>query len=270
MNVAIQGQTGSYHHQAVSEYFSKDTNCLFYDTFQAVFDSLQDKTATHALIASENSLYGSINRVYDLLFESDAHIIGEQYLQIHHQLIGVEDIDISQLTDVYSHPVALEQCRNFIANNLAHAKIHAHTDTAGALAEVIENHATTSAAIAGTHAWEIYGGHIIASHIETNSENYTRFIVLSLDTATEHKANKTSITLSMPTDQQSGSLYQALGFFADNNINLTKLESRPIVGRAWHYLFYIDLEGSSTDETLQAAFNQLDYHGYSTRILGSY
>jgi len=270
MIVAIQGQPGSYHHQAANEYFSDGVDCLNLDSFEQVFQALDSGEADQALIASENSLHGSINRVYDLLLEHDVHIVGEHYLQIHHQLITAEPAELADISDVYSHPVAIEQCRRYLTDSLAHAKIHAHVDTAGALQDVLADNTPGKAAIAGNFALEIHGGNVVASNIETNSENYTRFVVLSSQPTTHYDIGKTSIILSMPTDQQSGSLYQALGRFADANINLTKLESRPIIGRAWHYLFYIDLETTPDNQALSATLAQLQSLGYTIRNLGSY
>lgn len=275
MKIALQGLRGSYHHQAAIEHFGEGITLLSKRGFRGVFESLSTKESDYAIVASENSLYGSINEVYDLMLEHDLHIVGERYLRIEHALIGTEDSTLEETSDVYSQDVALAQCDAFLRNQLPGAKRHMHFDTAGAVADVIEWGDPQKAAIAGEFAAKEYGGSVLQKNIETNHQNYTRFVVLSQDQVLSGNETKTSIILHTAdnngnNDQKPGSLYAALGIFSDNNINLTKLESRPVIGKAWNYIFYIDFEGGLTDAITQKSLKQLQDLGCGVRTLGSY
>ena len=225
----------------ISQFFAKNITLLSCDTFIAVFDALASNQAEYAVIATENSLYGTINEVYDLLKYRNFWICGEIYLRIEHCLIGLPGSSINEIQEVYSHPVALAQCRNFLENTLKNAEIFEHHDTAKSVEEVKYWNQKHKAAVASKEAAELHGMQIIQYNVEDNHQNYTRFFILQQKRFDVHKANKTSLILQTPEDAKPGALYRALKVFAKNNINLTMLHSRPVIGKAWHYMFYIDV-----------------------------
>lgn len=267
--IAIQGEAVSFHDIVASKFFN-GSDRIYCDTFYEVFESLNKGEADYALVAIENSLYGSINEVYDLLKKNKVSIVGEAYLRIEQCLIGFPDTDLSEVTDVFSHPVALAQCEEFLDTYLPHVNRSEQPDTAGSVKFIKEQGNKAFVAIAGREAAKHYGMTILQESVETNKENYTRFVVLSKnsDETLGGKASKTSLIVT--TGHKPGALYHALGAFADQDINLTKLQSRPIIGKAWHYMFYIDLEVSAEDEKFKKAIDQLNQQGCQITVLGSY
>jgi len=273
MKVAIQGVQGSFHDLAAQHYFGEYTP-VCRDTFHEVFTDVSSGEADFGLVAIENSLYGSINQVYDLLLEhDDIWINGEIYLRINHCLIGLPDANIGSLQEVYSHPVALAQCEEFLDRELAAAEQHSHHDTAASVEDIKRWNDPTKAAIASEKAARLSGLKILKQNIETHHQNYTRFIVLSKNRDVSEAAGKTSFVLTSlknDTDLRAGSLYRALGCFAKHGINLSKIESRPVIGRAWHYIFYMDFDAGLNSELAQQALDELKSLGAEVRILGSY
>ena len=269
MIIAIQGGPASFHDSAATHYFGTGHQRLFCDSFAQLFDTIQNETATVALCAIENSLYGSIPDVYDLLQRHrQIRIIGETYLRIEQCLIGVPGAELAAITEVHSHPVALAQCQDYLDAHLPDAKrVEAH-DTADSVKMVRQQADIHVAAIAGAQAAELYDLPILARSIETNKQNYTRFMVLSKQPAATHATNKTSLIIT--TTHQPGALQSALQAFADHGINLTKLQSRPIVGKAWHYLFYVDVEAGIRSQNFQQALALLERQNCRVDILGSY
>lgn len=267
--IAIQGEAASFHDIAASKFFNGSTR-IYCDSFHETFKSLIDGEADYALIAIENSLYGSINEVYDLLRKQKVNIIGETYLRIEQCLIGFPDTDLSSVTDVFSHPVALAQCDEFLDNYLPHVSRNEQPDTAGSVEFVKEQNNKSFVAIAGREAAKHYGMTVLRESIETNKENYTRFVAISKDSSEpiSGKANKTSMIIT--TGHKSGALHHALGAFVKQNINLTKLQSRPIIGKAWHYMFYVDVEASANEDRLDKAIDELTQQDCKVTILGSY
>jgi prephenate dehydratase len=267
--IAIQGEAASFHDIAASKFFNGSTR-IYCDTFYDTFKSLVDGEADYALIAIENSLYGSINEVYDLLRKQEVNIIGETYLRIEQCLIGLPDTDLSAVTDVFSHPVALAQCDEFLDTYLPHVNRNEHSDTAGSVEFIKDQNNKSFVAIAGREAAKHYGMSVLRNSIETNKENYTRFMVISKNSTEpiRGKANKTSMILT--TSDEPGALYDALGTFAKRNINLSKLQSRPIIGKAWHYMFYIDAKAPAGGEDLKQTIKELKAQGCDVNILGSY
>ena len=266
--IAIQGAEASYHDIAAGRLFPAITPRLFCESFSDIFEALGDDTTDYGLCAVENSLYGSINEVYDLLFTHKPYIVGEVYLRIKHCLIGLPGADVSRLAKVYSHPIALAQCTAYLDTTLRHAEREEYYDTAGSVCLIKESGNPAFAAIASEQAAELYGLPILARSIETNKQNFTRFIALSKAKATGDKLNKTSLILT--TDHQPGALYEALGAFARHSLNLTKLQSRPIIGKAWHFMFYIDVEENADAPRLHEALQELAAQGCKVTVLGSY
>lgn len=267
MKIAIQGQPASFHDQAAHQLFAEPIELICCETFSDTFEALTNGHADVAVVAIENSLYGTINPVYDLLLQHRPWISGETYVRIHQCLVGLPGAQLHEITEVYSHTAALAQCEQFLTHQLAHAKRFEHADTAGAAADVATWGDPTKAAIASAAAAERYGLSIIAPDIETHHHNYTRFIVLQRTGQTAHETNKTSIVLR--TAHQSGALYRALGVLNANNYNMTLLTSRPIVGHHQKYMFYMDFEAGLDTQT-QQVLDQLRGQGCDVTILGSY
>ena len=240
--ISIQGEPGSYHDIAKKRYFSTKDKALNRRTFKQVFEDLAQNQADFAIVAIENTLYGSINEVYDALIKYNFWICGEIYLRIEHCLLAIEKIELNEIKEVYSHPVALAQCEDFLDNELSHAEKVEYFDTAGAAGDLKKWNDKSKAAIASMQAAEIHDLEIIQTGTETNKRNFTRFIVLRGEKpkSIDDNVDKTSLVLN--TAHTPGALYNALGAFANRKINLSKLVSRPIVGRAWQYMFYIDIE----------------------------
>jgi prephenate dehydratase len=264
--VAIQGQIGSFHHTVTNRWFP-DYDLVCQDTFHGVFEALKAKQADQAVVAIENSLYGSIADVYDLLLKYKYPIVGELVEHIHLQLMAKDGVKLSDITEVYSHPVALNQCREWLEEHLPDVEIIEHHDTAGAVAYVSELDSPFTAAIAGTQASELYKIPILERDIEDEKTNLTRFVVLDPTAPGEIPgANKASLVIT--TTHHAGALYEALGVFAQHAVNLTKLQSRPIRGKKFQYQFFIDAECDAT--TLHKIQNDLSDLGCTVHTLGHY
>jgi prephenate dehydratase len=267
--VAIQGDQASFHDIAASQFFGGQSGRVFCDTFTDTIQAIVDKRADYALCAIENSLYGSINEVYDLILANKLYIFGEVYLRIEQCLIGLPEAQLSDISEIYSHPVALAQCEEYLDNTLPQAERLEYHDTAAAVEKISQLLNPQFAAIASRQAAKLYGMQILAESIETNKANYTRFIALSTSQPdTPVQPNKTSIVLR--TTHTPGALYNALGCFAKRGINLSKIQSRPIIGKAWHYMFYADVSAGAQDENYQQAIQELQAQDCKVIVLGSY
>lgn len=264
LRVAIQGQKGSFHDEVAQHYYP-DSTIIPCDTFHDVFSAMDAGEADVAIVAIENSLYGSIADVYDLLLARNYKISGEHVLHIHQQLITAPRTKLGDITEVYSHPVALNQCREWLEKNLPDAEIIEHHDTAGAVAYVKELDSPYTAAIAGTRAAELYEMEILESDIEDEKTNLTRFVILD---PTNQPANANKASLVLTTTHHSGALYEALGVFARQDANLTKLQSRPIRGEQFTYQFFIDCEIDT--QRLTVIQSELEKLGCDVTLLGHY
>lgn len=276
MKVSIQGLPGSYHDSAARYYFGKKYKPVCRNTFHEVFLDVLQGHSDFALVSIENSLFGSINQSYDLLLaHKNLWICGEIYLKVEHCLLGLKNARLRDLREIYSHPVALAQCEDFLDEELPFAERFAHQDTAGSALEVKQWGDPSRAAIASAEAAKEYKLAVLEHGIETHHENYTRFIVLTTNKTVPQDAGKTSLVLKQlgrqdDSDLKPGSLYQTLRCFAERSINITKIESRPIIGKAWHYIFYMDFELGLQDNAACDALNCLEELGAEARVLGSY
>ena len=265
MKVAFQGEAGAYSEQAVFNYFgSVETQPC--ESFDAVFEAAMSGVCESALIPIENSLAGSIHQNYDLLLRHDLHIVGEYSLRVRHCLIALPGVQIADIQRAISHPQALGQC----AGNLRSHHIKAETvyDTAGSVKMLKESGARDTAAIASRRAAELYGMQILEEGIEDNPENYTRFLAIQHEPVEPTGESKTSIVFTLKN--QPGALFKALSVFALRDIDLTKIESRPLAGRPWEYLFYIDFIGAIQDVATKKALEHLNEYALMLRVLGSY
>ncbi len=266
--IAIQGQAASFHAIAAERYFGDWVSLRTCETFAETFQALASGEVDYAVAAIENSLFGSINEVYDLLIKHRFWISGEVYLRVEQCLIGLPDAELKHIQEVHSHPVALAQCEAYLDRVLPQAQRFEHHDTAGSVADIKKWGDASKAAIASRTAAKLHGMKILATEIETNKQNYTRFVVLSPKEQRSKQANKTSLILR--TDHKAGALYHALGAFANQGINLEKLQSRPIIGEAWHYMFYIDIDAGLQEKSVITALKELKKQKCKVTVLGSY
>jgi prephenate dehydratase len=265
--IAFQGERGAFSEEAAIKLLGEDIRLVPRPTFEALYSSLQDGLADYILAPIENSLAGSVHRSYDLLISSGLHIQAEVVIPIVHNLIGLPGAEFERITQVSSHPVALAQCERFFANHPAIKRVTAD-DTAGSVLEVLRAGDPTKAAIASRRAAAVYGGVILREHLEDHPENYTRFLLLAPSAEVPEDADKLSLVLHLT--HKPGSLCRVLDAFARRNLNLLKIESRPIPGTPWSYLFYLDLQASLKDPNTLAAIEEIANYTDSAKILGCY
>ena len=242
--IAIQGIRGSFHDIAAHQYFSNDeVDLICCDTFVQIFQEMRDDYSRLGLMAIENTIAGSLLHNYDLLRESGMTIVGEHKLHIEHSIMCLPEDDWDTLTEVNSHPVALMQCRAFLDKH-PNMKVVEVGDTAGAAEEISRKHLRGHAAICHAGAAPLYGLKVLEQGIEDNKHNFTRFLMMSDPWSADklrdlHHTTKSSIVFALPHEE--GSLSQVLSIFSFYKINLTKIQSLPIIGREWEYLFYVDV-----------------------------
>lgn len=273
MKVAFQGEPGAYSEQAVFNYYG-DVETLPCESFDVMFDSVVSGKSDLALAPIENSLAGSIHQNYDLLLQHDLHIVGEYLLRVHHCLIGFPGVKKEDIKKAISHPQALGQCAAYLRN--LGIKPETVYDTAGSVKLLKASGDRATAAIASRRAAELYEMEIIEEGIEDNAENYTRFLAIGRESVvpevlSESKGegeSKTSIVFTLKN--QPGALFKAMSVFALRDIDLSKIESRPLQGKPWEYLFYIDFTGSTDHETSKRALEHLGEYALTLRVLGSY
>ena len=242
--IAIQGIHGSFHDIASHQYFGgEEIELICCDTFEQVFETVKKDPELLALVAIENTIAGSLLHNYELLRDSNLTIVGEHKLHIEHSLLVMPDEDESDITEVNSHPVALMQCRSFLAGHPGWKVVEVE-DTAGAAANISSQQLSHHAAICSKYAAPIYNMKVLYEGIEDNKHNYTRFLVLADPYNADRlrrkeQSDKSSIVFAVP--HESGSLSQVLSILSFYHINLTKIQSLPIIGHEWEYLFYVDL-----------------------------
>lgn len=263
MRIAIQGEQASFHHEAARQWFGDAVNIVPCDSFSEVFGSLNRHETDAGLIAIENTLTGGINPVYDLLEAHGYPIVGEVHLPIHQQLIGTLGHEI---THIYSHPVALAQCEDYLDSHYPDIERIEHHDTAGAVEFIKQSANPSYAAIASVEAAKLHNMAIIAENIEDNPANFTRFLVIQPNGKVPKDADRTSLVIT--TNHTPGALAKVLTVLADMGINLSKLQSRPIIGEPWKYRFYLvlDTAGRQLHEALKAIEPLTD----TVTILGQY
>jgi prephenate dehydratase len=264
--VSFQGEHGAYSEQAATMFFERSVGTKPCRTLKQVFQSVEEKSVDYGIVPAENSLEGSVNQTYDLLLETSLRICGEVKVRVIHCLLAIPGTKIENLRVVYSHPQALAQCAGFL-EKLDVETIPAY-DTAGSAKMLIEKQLLKAGAIASERAAELYGLEVLRKGIEDFSENFTRFFVLARTDALPTGKDKTSIVFA--TRHTPGSLCNALGQLALRQINLTKIESRPIRGTPWEYNFFVDFEGHQKDPMISEAINALKNSTTVLRILGSY
>ena len=269
-SVAFQGEVGAYSELAVLEYFGQDISAIPCHTFEEVFVAVSQEDNRRGLIPIENSLAGSIHHNYDLMLHYSLHIVGEHYLRVSHCLLALPGVKLEDIRYVRSHPQALSQCEANLKR--LGVELVAEADTAGSARMVRERNEPHTAALASRRAAQVNNLQILAENMEDNPANFTRFLILA---SQPHQVSdpqsgdyKTSVVFSLKN--HPGSLFKALSVFALRDIDLTKIESRPIQGKPWEYLFYIDFAGHVNQTTCGRALEHLQELAPFIRILGSY
>ncbi len=261
------GEMGTFSHRACTQYFGDKVTPVAISSFKDIFEAIKNGENDFGVIPLENSLAGSIHENYDLLMEYDFKIIGEITLRIMHHLVGHPGAKLEDVRRVLSHPQVFQQCRQFLDAHPQWELVPAK-DTATAVKRIKEGGDRSDAAIAGQDAAQIYGMEVIEEGIETNPRNYTRFVVIGTESLQNGPRRKSSLIYS--AGNRPGALYETLKIFAEKGINLVKLESRPIHGKPWEYMFYVDLEADVLDESFQPVLAALKENTDYLRILGSY
>ena len=242
--IAIQGDIGSFHDIAAHQYFgNQQIQLICCSTFEQVFENIRRDPTAIGMLAIENTIAGSLLHNYELLRDSETTIVGEHKLRITHSLCCLPDDDWSTINEVHSHPVALMQCRGFLANHPDMKAVEAH-DTAGAAKYIAQHQCRGWAAICNTAAAKIYGMKVLQEGIEDNKHNFTRFLVTSHVNKADFlrpidRMNKASLVFALPHEE--GSLSQVLSILSFYKMNLTKIQSLPIIGHEWEYMFYVDV-----------------------------
>lgn len=265
--IAYYGETGSYTEQAMLEYFKGQGTGIAMGTFEEVMEALKNEEAEYGVLPIENSSTGTLSDIFDLLAEYDNYIIGEHVIDIDHNLWGLSGADISMVKKVYSHRQGLLQCSNFL-NQYPNLELVEGGSTASSARRVLQEEDVTQAAIASKRAGEAYGLKLLKASIHNEEHNQTRFIVISNKRRYLANANRISICFALP--HRSGALYHILSYFIHNNINLTRIESRPIKGKAFNYRFFADFVGSLENTEVRNALYSIKEEALELKILGSY
>ena len=261
---AYQGVDGGYGSIAASKVFGE--NIYNVKTFENVFEEVCEKRADYGVIPLENSTTGSINDVVDMLSKYDVYIVGETSIKVEHNLLGSKGASISDICEVYSHEQGFFQCREFLKDY--DWELNSVVNTAVGAATVAQSGDKKKAAIASERAAKLYGLDILKSGINSGKQNSTRFIIIANEPTVGEGGTKAAVMFSVP--HVSGSLVSALQIFANNSVNLVKLESRPVIDRIGEYLFFAELEGSINDENMKQAISELNKYATSFKYLGNF
>lgn len=265
--VVYQGVEGAYQHQAALEYFGKDVNVFHMDTWRECMEAIKEGMADYAVLPIENSSAGEVNDIYDLLEEYENYIVGEQIIKIQHALLGVPGTKLEDIRTVFSHPQALMQCAGYL-NRHPQWKQISLSNTAVAAEKAAQDGDKSQAAIAGEITAKLYGLEILEMPVNDCRFNSTRFIIVTNRKMYEKDARKVSICFELP--HVSGSLYNILSHIIYNDLNMCKIESRPIPERNWEYHFFVDFEGNLDDGAVKNAIRGIAEEAVNFKILGNY
>lgn len=272
LKTGFQGELGAFSQEAVRQLLGEDIQLVPYQTFIQVFESLAKGETDTAVIPIENTLHGSVHENYDHLLHHELRIVAETNVRIVHNLIALDGVKFKEVRRVFSHPVALNQCLEFFQRNPQVEKTPFY-DTAGSVRMIVKDKLTDAAAIASSVAAGIYGAHILKRSIEDDRRNFTRFFLLNgkrdvPSIQPDSKVWKTSLVFT--TGNVPGALFRCISAFALRDLSLTKIESRPLRGKPWEYLFYLDFLGREDEPKVQNALGHLRELADFIRVLGSY
>lgn len=265
--VVFPGTEGAYSEAAMKRYFGENCNSFYVRTFREAMEAIEDGAADFAVLPIENSTAGAVDEMYDLLVEFENYIVGETVIPIRHTLSGLPGASLKDVKTVYSKGVALMQTSRFLDSHSNWQRINV-ANTAIAAEKVLKDEDKSQAAVCSAYAAKIHGLTVLADNINDNEHNSTRFIVVTNQKIFLKHASKISICLEV--SHESGSLYRVLSHFIYNDLNMTKIESRPIEGRDWEYRFFIDFEGNMADGAVKNAIRGLREECRNLRILGNY
>jgi prephenate dehydratase len=269
--VAFQGEPGAFSEAAAFQLLGESITTVPRATFDAAFAAIKDGAADALLVPVENSLAGSVVRVFDLLLESSLQIVAETILPIEHHLIGCPGASLADIRSVASHPMALAQCEKLFTDHPSWKRVPAE-DTAGSVREVLARQDKSLAAIAGQRAADHYRGVILAKSVQDNTENFTRFVLLVPESQAAAQAAATNahkMSIAMRLAHRPGALLASLEPFARHQVNLLKIESRPIHGRPWEYQFFLDVESGRPGQ-MEKALSEVREATAELRVLGRY
>lgn len=264
--VVFQGAPGAYSQAAMMKYFGDKVNCFHVDSFRDAMGAIEEGSADFAVLPIENSTAGIVSEIYDLLVEFENYIVGEQIIEIEHCVLGVPGSKLEDIETVYSHPQSLMQSAKYLETK--DWQQISMQNNAFAAQKVSKEQNKTLAAIAGAHAAELYGLEILERGVNQSDTNSTRFIIVTNQKIFKKDAVRISICFELP--HKSGSLYHMLSHFIYNNLNMTKIESRPIEDQNWEYRFFIDFEGNLADSAVKNALRGLREEAKNMRVLGNY
>lgn len=265
--VVYQGVEGAYSWQAAASYFGTTDHAYYVPSFEDVMKEVQSGNADFGVLPAENSSTGIITQVYDLLNKYDVYIVAKYVVRVKHALLGIPGAELSDIHRVYSHPQGLLQCGGFLSEHPGWEQI-SMKNTAVSARKVLNDNDIAQAAVCSPKAAEIYSLKILKDNISDNDNNSTIFLILGNKKVYEKDANEISITFTL--SHETGSLYQILGFINNNNLNMTKIESRPIPGEKWRYRFFINFNGSLGDSDVLGALTGIREETENFRILGNY
>ncbi len=267
IKIGIQGVAGSYSEEAKIAYFGENKDCTFYSEFEDVFLALKNKEIDYGILPVENSSTGAIAVVYDLMKDYGFYIVGEQCVKVKQNLIGLKGTKLEDIKEVYSHPQGFAQCTEFLKKHSDWVQIP-YNNTASSVKYVYETGDKSKVAIASERAAKCYGMEIVKGNINNQSENITKFIIIGRNLEYDGTSDRVSVVFSM--EDEAGTLYKLLEHFSSNNINLKKIESRPISNLPWKYLLYLDFEGNLEEERVKNALKLIEDKSRYFKLLGNY
>ena len=262
--VSFQGEHGAYSESAAKKFFKEEIETVPCNSFEDTLNTTENKKSNYSILPVENSIEGTVGQSIDAITHTKLHVIGEEYFKVEHCLIGTGKLE--EIETVYSHPQALGQCNDFIQTR--ELKTVPTYDTAGSVKIIKEMDDIHLAAIASNDAGKLYNIPIVKQKIENNPNNYTRFLIFSNENSVEGSGDKTSIIFSVK--HEPGALHQILKEFNDNNINLTKIESRPNKNMNWEYNFFVDFLGHYSNSKITSVLNKISENTLFLKVIGSY
>lgn len=265
--VVYQGVPGAYSHIAMKRFFGNDVNHIKVDSWKEAMEAVKNGDADFAVLPIENSTTGIVAKVYDLLQEYNNYIIAETYVKVEHSLLGLPETDMNHVKVVYSHPQGLMQCEKYLESHTDWQQI-GQANTAGSAKKILDDMDPTHVAIASKEAAECYGLKVLAEHINDEDNNTTRFVIVTNKRIFVKGAKKMSICFE--TNDEAGTLYNLMSHIIYNGLNMTKIESRPIEGRAWEFRFFVDFIGNIDDLAVKNALRGIEEEANSIKLLGNY